>query len=910
MLALLLLFTVAFTQINCAVTSNVTSREEKVHPLTSNASSNVISSLSTTTTTTESPIVINAATAISIASLHSSTPASASAFTCNPNEYLCVGSQKCLPLSRKCDRQNDCGDWSDESDCDTVCANLTQVKCDPSFNTSSNESSLALSSPTSNPFPGCYSLATERCNGVFDCENGADEKGCNGCPSNMYLCRNGKSCYSDAARCNGIPDCTDYSDEINCGFCPGNQTLCDPSTSLTACYDPVKDKCNRILDCPSGIDEKNCVGGCDGKISCSMGSGCYTPQERCNGIPDCSDYSDEKNCTVSLCRGEHGSFLCANRRCIRANWVCDRSNDCGDASDEINCLKNSVITAAIMGSLVCGLLLVIAISCTCKLIALRQAEAAREHEHNGHHHRNGYSSSFHRSDVISSCPRSLGSFFDSDQPFFRIEPDPYFYREPPPSYAASVCGGNTLTSLASGGAVIVASATSACGSLAVDPYDRNGRRSRRHRRHPHRRRPPSPPTARMLPSDDSALAGTLIPANLVNTATVASDTGDDHVATPAALTTSCQSELLIHDTSCRRGGEDSIGPDFLSNSPSTDPLSHNGTLASVQVAGKTGTATVSCLQEDSRKEEMKRVGSGSNGSLTSSSKVSSSASSSSNHLSSQQHSKTSQRTTRSLLTVIAGTGSNIDVTSSGHGNYSTGSNRLYHHRRGDEEVSPILNELQEEYNEGDDEEDDRFDRSQGHGSGENKQQTSNSKLTISKPSDISCINRDMGAREGVRSHVFSASSSTSGKSRPSALLPLTVVGTSSYSIIPGVNAPPSTPDTSVAASSNNNDSAAINNGICGDSASSGCSSGSGSHFLKSHLPFEAMTTAARAGTMTSSHSETSLSTGVNTSSPSSSVDLSGVPCPPSDQIELDSLMSAATASPSTHIDCDEEPLLS
>lgn len=153
--------------------------------------------------------------------------------------------------------------------------------------------------------------------------------------------------------------------------------------------------------------------------------------------------------------------------------VCDRSNDCGDATDEINCLKNSVITAAIMGSLICGLLLVIAISCTCKLIALRNVEQQQlsesQIEGRGGSSHSSYSRSF---------PFAFG---ESDTPLFRLEQE-FFYREPPPSYAAAMGG--------------------SAGSSGVEtPYerDRQSRRQRRVRRH--RRRPPSPPP---LPEDEAS----------------------------------------------------------------------------------------------------------------------------------------------------------------------------------------------------------------------------------------------------------------------------------------------------------------------------------------------------------------------------------------------------------------------
>lgn len=51
--------------------------------------------------------------------------------------------------------------------------------------------------------------------------------------------------------------------------------------------------------------------------------------------------------------------------------------DCKDGTDELNCtviLPRKVITAATVGSLICGLLLVIAMGCTCKLYSLRTRE--------------------------------------------------------------------------------------------------------------------------------------------------------------------------------------------------------------------------------------------------------------------------------------------------------------------------------------------------------------------------------------------------------------------------------------------------------------------------------------------------------------------------------------------------------
>lgn len=113
-----------------------------------------------------------------------------------------------------------------------------------------------------------------------------------------------------------------------------------------------------------------------------------------------------------------------------------------------------------MGSLICGLLLVIAISCTCKLLALKQTER---------HHISSQSSPLHFSDTENSI---LG-YNDSPTHVCRVGHG-FCFREPPPSYSAAV--GNT----------------SDRESTYFDQI-RQIRRQRRLRRN--RRRPPTPPPA-------------------------------------------------------------------------------------------------------------------------------------------------------------------------------------------------------------------------------------------------------------------------------------------------------------------------------------------------------------------------------------------------------------------------------
>ncbi|XP_058520574.1 low-density lipoprotein receptor-related protein 2 [Ochotona princeps] len=120
--------------------------------------------------------------------------------SCSANEFTCWNGL-CIPQSFRCDRRNDCGDYSDERDCTYPTCHVSEFTCQNGR---------------------CINKAFV-CDGQNDCGDQTDETEhlCHipeaTCPPHQFKCDNGH-CIEMVKVCNHLDDCTDNSDERGCGI--------------------------------------------------------------------------------------------------------------------------------------------------------------------------------------------------------------------------------------------------------------------------------------------------------------------------------------------------------------------------------------------------------------------------------------------------------------------------------------------------------------------------------------------------------------------------------------------------------------------------------------------------------------------------------------------------------------------
>ncbi|KAJ8687024.1 hypothetical protein QAD02_022818 [Eretmocerus hayati] len=256
--------------------------------------------------------------------------------SCAPNQFAC-DSKVCIPEFWRCDGDNDCGDHSDETNCNRLKCPANTFACD-----------------SEKCIPRYWVCDLDR-----DCKDGRDEMSCtySNCTDSQFRCDNGR-CISHRWRCDGEDDCHDGSDEKNCSTSP-SQSTCGTDTifcksDFASCI-PKAWKCDGETDCEDGSDEEDCLSvKCEPwQFDCNADNKthrCIYKSWVCDGDGDCPNNADESNCTVSepdrpipyppltptnSCND--WMFTCNNKKCVPYWWKCDSVDDCGDDSDEIGC---------------------------------------------------------------------------------------------------------------------------------------------------------------------------------------------------------------------------------------------------------------------------------------------------------------------------------------------------------------------------------------------------------------------------------------------------------------------------------------------------------------------------------------------------------------------------------------------
>ncbi|WAR22109.1 LRP1-like protein [Mya arenaria] len=259
---------------------------------------------------------------------------------CPKGEFDCDGG-RCFSQDYWCDDYPDCGDGKDEADCLQVICSESEIKCgdacvekqlvcsgevecvdDSVYFECDNDPACAVTCGD-----GRCLKREEICDGFEDCQDGMDERGCQGCefPCPLEVGKAGQpQCIDQSLVCDGVLHCKDETDEQNC------DSECEFECGNGDCI-PRNFVCDGFHDCDDSSDETgNCTCGTD-PFLCKDGS-CILRDQVCDQFADCAQEEDEQKCGCGT-----NPFLCNDGSCIAREFVCDSSPDCAEEEDEFQC---------------------------------------------------------------------------------------------------------------------------------------------------------------------------------------------------------------------------------------------------------------------------------------------------------------------------------------------------------------------------------------------------------------------------------------------------------------------------------------------------------------------------------------------------------------------------------------------
>ncbi|PAV62586.1 hypothetical protein WR25_26419 isoform C [Diploscapter pachys] len=243
---------------------------------------------------------------------------------CDPGQFKCKETGKCIPTRFVCDGDDDCGGRSDEAD--EICLSPNRTCTAEEFKCTNNR---------------CISKAWT-CDNEDDCGDSSDETPeCAQveCRKGWIRCSNSYRCVPGWAACNGNDDCRDNSDE-NREKCPSCDDVGEFRCGSSGKCIPKRWMCDTEADCPGGEDEldESCGGTTrpcsESEFRCNSGK-CIPGKRVCDGIANCEDGLDESQCTHRNCSA--GYRQCNDGQCILEHKWCDRKKDCQHAEDETSC---------------------------------------------------------------------------------------------------------------------------------------------------------------------------------------------------------------------------------------------------------------------------------------------------------------------------------------------------------------------------------------------------------------------------------------------------------------------------------------------------------------------------------------------------------------------------------------------